>query len=114
MPGEPARDRGRMARTTTTIVLELDQTTDCPSGSARLTDGTSRDFHGWLGLAEAIDVLAQTPVGATPTGVNPAEAGEEPVEADPTDTSASPRAQVAERLAQRTQAKTACRKGATT
>ena len=57
----------RMARTSITIVLELDEATDSPSGSARLADGTSRDFHGWLGLAEAIDSLARASVGVTPT-----------------------------------------------
>ena len=51
-----------MARTSITIVLELDEATDSPSGRARLADGTSRDFHGWLGLTEAIDSLARTPV----------------------------------------------------
>ena len=56
-----------MARTSITIVLELDETTDCPAGSARLPGGTSRDFHGWLGLAEAIDSLARTPTSVTPT-----------------------------------------------
>ena len=48
-----------MARTTVTIVFELDQASDCPSGSARLPDGTSRDFHGWLGLTEALNALAR-------------------------------------------------------
>lgn len=47
-----------MARTSITIVLELDETADTPVGVARLPDGTSRTFHGWLGLAEAIDSLA--------------------------------------------------------
>lgn len=54
-----------MAETSITIVLSLDETTDSPSGSARLPDGTARDFHGWLGLAEAIDSLARTAVSAT-------------------------------------------------
>lgn len=48
-----------MARTSITLVLELDETTDSPAGSARLPDGTSREFHGWLGLTEAIDSLAR-------------------------------------------------------
>lgn len=47
-----------MARTGITIVLELDESADTPVGSARLPDGTCRPFHGWLGLAEAIDSLA--------------------------------------------------------
>jgi len=47
-----------MARKRITIVLELDQVHDTPSGRARLADGTARRFHGWLGLAEAIDALA--------------------------------------------------------
>jgi hypothetical protein len=46
-----------MARTSITIVLELDQTADVPVGQARLPDGTTRPFHGWLGLSEAIDSL---------------------------------------------------------
>ena len=50
-----------MARPSITIVLELDETTDSPSGSAHLPDGTTREFHGWLGLAEAIDVLGRQP-----------------------------------------------------
>lgn len=55
-----------MARTTITIVLELDASTDCPSGSARLQDGITREFHGWLGLAAALDSLARTPDSAVP------------------------------------------------
>jgi hypothetical protein len=50
-----------MARPSITIDLELDETTGSPSGSARLPDGTVREFHGWLGLAEAVDSLARTP-----------------------------------------------------
>jgi len=46
-------------RTSITIVIDLDETTDTPSGSARLPDGTAREFHGWIGLAEAIDVLTR-------------------------------------------------------
>jgi hypothetical protein len=48
-----------MARTSITIVLELDET-DSPVGSACLPDGTRRTFHGWLALSEAIDSLAGT------------------------------------------------------
>ena len=48
-----------MARTSITLVLELDEPTGSPAGSARLPDGTSREFHGWLGLTEAIDSLAR-------------------------------------------------------
>jgi hypothetical protein len=55
-----------MGRTTITIVLELDESTDCPSGSARLQDGTAREFHGWLGLAAALDSLARPPGSAVP------------------------------------------------
>ena len=51
----------RMARTSLTIVLELDEATDSPSGIARGPDGTAREFHGWLGLAEAIDSFARLP-----------------------------------------------------
>lgn len=46
-----------MARTSITIVLELDET-NSPVGRALGPDGTDRTFHGWLGLAEAIDALA--------------------------------------------------------
>jgi hypothetical protein len=55
-----------MAETSITIVLSLDGTTDSPSGSARLADGTEREFHGWLGLAEAIDALVRTHVDVKP------------------------------------------------
>ena len=48
-----------MARTSIALVLELDETTDSPAGSACLPDGTSREFHGWLGLTQAIDSLAR-------------------------------------------------------
>ena len=57
----PCATVSSMARPSITIVLELDETTDSPSGSARLPDGTTREFHGWLGLAEAIDVLGRPP-----------------------------------------------------
>jgi hypothetical protein len=46
-----------MARTSITIVLELDESADVPVGRARLPDGTFRTFHGWLGLTEVIDSL---------------------------------------------------------
>ena len=62
---ELTRDRDAMARTSITIVLELDETTDGPAGRARLPDGTPREFHGWLGLAEAIDSLARTSEGVS-------------------------------------------------
>lgn len=61
----------RMARTSITIVLELDEAMDSPSGSARLPGGTTREFHGWLGLTEAIDSLVRTPdphhLGSSPS-----------------------------------------------
>jgi hypothetical protein len=47
-----------MARTSITIVLEVDGSLDRPCGIARLRDGTRRSFEGWLGLADAIDSLA--------------------------------------------------------
>lgn len=56
---------GPMARKRITIVLELDQVDDSPSGRARLADGTARRFHGWLGLAEAIDSLARASMSVT-------------------------------------------------
>ena len=71
-----------MAHTTITIVLELDESTDCPSGRARLQDGTAREFHGWLGLAATLDSLARTPGSAVPaSGDSPApnEGGNENV-----------------------------------
>jgi hypothetical protein len=46
-----------MTTTTITLVLELDETTDSLSGRVRLADGSDREFHGWLGLAEVIDSL---------------------------------------------------------
>ena len=60
-----------MARTSITIVLELEEATDIPAGSARLPDGPTREFHGWLGLAEAIDALVRMHVSgdcAAPNG----------------------------------------------
>ena len=54
-----------MARMCITIVLELDDETESPAGRAALADGTSRDFHGWLGLTEAIDALVRTNAGST-------------------------------------------------
>jgi len=50
-----------MAHRSITIVLELDEAADSPSGSARLPDGTTRDFHGWLGLADVITALGRPP-----------------------------------------------------
>lgn len=65
-----------MARTSITIILELDQALDetvtSPAGSARLPDGPGRRFMGWLGLAEAIDTLARTPLGVLPTDTSQA------------------------------------------
>lgn len=52
-----------MARTSVTIVLELDETADTPVGRAHVLGGPSREFHGWIGLAEAIDSLARTHEG---------------------------------------------------
>jgi hypothetical protein len=54
-----------MAGTSISILLELDGTTEHPAGRASLPDGTGRTFHGWLGLAEAIDSLVAVSV-ATP------------------------------------------------
>jgi hypothetical protein len=48
-----------MTTTTITLVLELDETTDSLSGRVRLADGSDREFHGWLGLAEVIDALTR-------------------------------------------------------
>ena len=45
---------------TIVLVLELQPGADIPAGSARLPGGTPRRFHGWLGLAEAIDSLTGT------------------------------------------------------
>ena len=65
-----------MARTSITIVLELDEATDSPSGSARLADGTTREFHGWLGLAAAIESLARMSASATPADTSNGLRGE--------------------------------------
>ena len=54
----------RMATTTITLVLELDETTDSLSGRVRLDDGTACEFHGWLGLAEVIDSLSRATASA--------------------------------------------------
>ena len=54
---EPTANVGCMARTQIAIDLELDETGDCPVGTAHLADGTSRAFHGWLALAQAIDAF---------------------------------------------------------
>lgn len=48
-----------MTTTTITLVLELDETTDSLSGRVRIADGSDREFHGWLGLAEVIDSLTR-------------------------------------------------------
>jgi len=69
-----------MAPTTITIVLELDVSTDCPSGSARLQDGIAREFHGWLGLATALDSLARTHVPGAADSPPPPQGGNENVE----------------------------------
>ena len=62
-----------MRHTTVTIVLELDEWTDCPSGSVRLPGGTAREFHGWLALAAALDSLVRTPASSVPVaGRSPA------------------------------------------
>jgi len=47
-----------MSTATTVITLSLDETADCPSGTATTARGESRAFHGWLGLAAAIQALA--------------------------------------------------------
>lgn len=75
MPASAARDRGDVARTSITIVLELDEATDTPAGHARVPGGACRAFHGWIGLAEAIDALAR-----------PAQAGD----SEPSDESETP------------------------
>lgn len=69
-----------MARTSITIVLELDHASDCPSGSARLPDGTACDFHGWLGLTEALDSLtrADGPEPFASHGLGPSGSQESP------------------------------------
>ena len=64
---QSACDRRAMARTSITIDLEFDEAVDSPLGTARLPDGTSRTFHGWLALAEAIDALAATSLSHGPT-----------------------------------------------
>lgn len=65
VPAATARDRDPVARRTITIVLELDEATGTPAGHARVPGGPSREFHGWIGLTEAIDALARTPEGVS-------------------------------------------------
>jgi hypothetical protein len=67
---EPAANVGCMARTQIAIDLELDETADCPVGTARLSNGTSRAFHGWLELAQVIDAFTagNSPSDATSPG----------------------------------------------
>lgn len=49
-----------MSISTIAIVLELDGTTDCPSGNAAAEGCEPQAFHGWLGLAAAIDALMRS------------------------------------------------------
>lgn len=49
-----------MSSATIVIVLELDESADCPSGSAAVAGGSPRQFHGWLGLATAIAALTHS------------------------------------------------------
>jgi hypothetical protein len=55
-----------MTRTSITIVLELDLTMDSPAGRASTPGGPSREFHGWLGLTEAIDALGRAHMSDPP------------------------------------------------
>ena len=64
-----------MARTSVTIVLDVDHIEDCPSGTARLLEGPARSFHGWLGLAEAIDALVRTQTSVGHVDREPATEG---------------------------------------
>ena len=68
---EPPVKVRHMARTQIAIDIELDQTGDCPVGTARLRDGTSRAFHGWLELVQAIDAFGagNRPNDATSTAI---------------------------------------------
>ena len=59
MPDAASPDHDGMTITTIHVVLELDDTTDCPSGTATAHGGEPRAFHGWLGLAAAIDALTR-------------------------------------------------------
>jgi hypothetical protein len=65
-PPGAARDCDAVARTRITIVLELDETSDGPVGSAHLPDGTAHEFHGWLALAAIIDSLGRVARGPSP------------------------------------------------
>jgi len=56
-------DPGGMPTTTIVIVLELDGLADCPSGHASVAGSEPQEFHGWLGLATAIDALTQVERG---------------------------------------------------
>jgi hypothetical protein len=64
-----------MARTSITIVLELDPAAEVPAGSARLPGQAPRRFHGWLGLAEAIDALTGMSARGDATSILGATAG---------------------------------------
>jgi hypothetical protein len=46
-----------MSATTVVIVLHLDDLADRPSGTATAAGAEPRSFHGWLGLAAAIEAL---------------------------------------------------------
>jgi hypothetical protein len=69
-----------MSNATIVIVLDLDEPADCPHGTATAAGGESRDFHGWLGLAAAIEALTRTGHGATgaPAFAHTADQGEKP------------------------------------
>jgi hypothetical protein len=79
-----------MARTSITIVLELDPAADIPAGSARLPGETPRRFHGWLGLAEAIDSLTGMSARGDATSIfGPSAAKPGSADGQPTEGSAS-------------------------
>ncbi len=59
MRGSATPDSGRMTTTTIVIDLDHDEDVDCPSGTATVAGAEPRRFHGWLGLAAAIEALTQ-------------------------------------------------------
>jgi hypothetical protein len=63
----PARGSILLHVSTTTIVLvlDLDGVLDQPRGTAA-ANGSTREFHGWLGLASVIETLANQTAGAKP------------------------------------------------
>lgn len=52
------------------LLLRIDSAADPIQGRLTAADDRSRAFHGWLGLAAAIEELTR-PDGSTPTSIAP-------------------------------------------